>query len=170
MQRSVLSVGWVSRVYVNTVVPFQRVLAISSPLTQWTQGIMGIKEWNCVTLASRSHSSLSASHWSAVFVWEGCAGNACAVHYTVSKNEREKSSHINTTFKGKPESMDHLLNDTLVLSLASSQTEQLRSKNYMEAYLTMCWDTDTPQDEVEFQRRVLSSKFCRLVCLYQPIN
>lgn len=34
----------VSRVYVNAVVPFQRVLAISRPLTQPTQGIMGIKE------------------------------------------------------------------------------------------------------------------------------
>lgn len=34
----------VSRVYVNAVVPFHRVLAISRPLTQLTQGIIGIKE------------------------------------------------------------------------------------------------------------------------------
>lgn len=52
----------VSGVYVNAVVPFHRVLAISRPLAQLTRGIIGIKEWDRVTLASHSHSSNGASH------------------------------------------------------------------------------------------------------------
>lgn len=61
LRRVVMWAVGVSGVYVKAVVPFRRVLAISRPLTQLTQGIMGIKERDCVTLASHCHSSINAS-------------------------------------------------------------------------------------------------------------
>lgn len=182
----------VSGVYVNTVVSFWRVLSISRPLTQLIQGIMGIKEWGCVTLASHIHSSIHAAHWDCVFVcssvfcvyvrahvclcWEcTCSSLSC------KKKNREKGSHINTSFKCN--SMDHLFSETCVLSLVSSQTgEWLRSENKIKAQLTVLWDTDILSRRswnfkgdnrkwgIASQSTQQDVVFYLLVCLYQPIN
>lgn len=55
----------VSRVYLNALVSFLGMLVISRPFTQPTLGIMWIKEWEWMTLASHSHTSINTLGWCA---------------------------------------------------------------------------------------------------------
>lgn len=134
----------VSGVYVNAVVPFHRVLAISRPLAQLTRGIIGIKEWDCVTLASHSHSSNGASHRGRVIVCTSArCVRVCGIHTcecvfamaclcrecvccSLTCEERERGVHTSTlSFKGNPWRTDSSVRPR-VLSLASSQTAEQR--------------------------------------------
>lgn len=182
----------VSRVYVNAVVPFWRVLAISSPLTHPTQGIMGIKEWDCVTLASHSHSSIGASHWGRMLSAAPCVICVCVwkcvfmlgMHVLFSqlwrkKKEGRKDSHINTFSKGSPCSADHQISETRVSSLTTRQAgEQVRSENYMKAHREtdilhrMSWNFKRVAGEWGIAPQTTQQEvvFYLLICLYQPIN
>lgn len=184
----------VSRVYVNAVVPFWRVLAISSPLTHPTQGIMGIKEWDCVTLASHSHSSIGASHWGRVLSAAPCVicvcvcGSVClcweCMCCSLSCEEKKKKkglkdSHINTFSKGSPCSADHQFSETRASSLATRQAaEQVRSENYMKAHRDtdilrrMSWNFKRVASEWGIAPQTTQQEvvFYLLICLYQPIN
>lgn len=140
-----LWVAGVSGVYVNAVVPFHRVLAISRPLAQLTRGIIGIKEWDRVTLASHSHSSNGASHRGRVIVCTSArCVRVCGIHTcecvfamaclcrecvccSLTCEERERGSHINTFLQGQTHAAptDSSVRPR-VLSLASSQTAEQR--------------------------------------------
>ena len=152
----------VSGVYVNAVVPFHRVLAISRPLTQLTQGIIGIKEWDCVTLASHSHSSNGASHRGRVIVCTSarcvrvCGIHTCECGFAIARlcwecmccsltcEERERGSHINTFLQGQPiRHWPTLLRDPRALFGIESNSRTTRDlKNCAEAHLAACWDSD----------------------------
>lgn len=145
----------VSGVYVNAVVPFHRVLAISRPLAQLTRGIIGIKEWDRVTLASHSHSSNGASHRGRVIV---CTSARCVRHSHVRvcvrdgvfvsgmpvlfadlRGERERGSHINTFLQGQP-MKDRLFCETprALFGIESNSRTTRDLKNCAKAHLAAC--------------------------------
>lgn len=165
----------VSGVYVNAVVPFHRVLAISRPLAQLTRGIIGIKEWDRVTLASHSHSSNGASHRGRVIVCTSArCVRVCGIHTcecvfamaclcrecvccSLTWEERERGVHTSTlSFKGKP--MRH--RPTLLWDPACSLWHRVKQQNN-ERSEKLCEGSPRRvlrlwhprQDELKFQGR-----------------
>lgn len=148
----------VSGVYVNAVVPFHRVLAISRPLAQLTRGIIGIKEWDRVTLASHSHSSNGASHRGScdclhlgamcacvrhshvrVCVRDGVFVSGMPVLFADLRGERERGSHINTFLQGQP-MKDRLFCETprALFGIESNSRTTRDLKNCAKAHLAAC--------------------------------
>lgn len=158
-----LYTGWwavrVSRVYVKAVLPFRRVLAISKPLTHPTQGIMGINEWYCMTLASHHHYSNSTSRsvgfvcvfvlpWLCVYV-----GNVCAVSWDVKKKIERKGVTHKHLIQGQPVQCRPPFPWDLYALIGNKSnkrtTEIWKLCEISPQCMLRCWHS--PQDELKFQ-------------------
>lgn len=153
-----LWVAGVSGVYVNAVVPFHRVLAISRPLAQLTRGIIGIKGMGLRDLGLAqplqqrriTSGSCDCLHLGAmcacvrhshvrVCVRDGVFVSGMRVLFADLRGERERGSHINTFLQGQP-MKDRLFCETprALFGIESNSRTTRDLKNCAKAHLAAC--------------------------------
>lgn len=187
----------VSGVYVNAVVPFHRVLAISRPLAQLTRGIIGIKGMGprdlglAQPLQQRRITSgvvwLSAprrdvcvcaafTRASVCSRWRVCVGNACAVRWPV-RREREGFTHQHFPSRATHEGPTLLWDPACSLWHRVKQQNNERSEKLCEGSprrVLRLWHPR--QDELKFQGETIGNVGIaprspqQEVILHQPIN